>query len=61
MPKTGEVCQRSGIYRFSGHTDGSIGCHPTYEEGEIPLSRGETFPPIRSCKKGAFWTFVRDA
>ena len=61
MPKTGEICERSGVYRFAGHTDGSVGCHPTSEEMEIPLSKGETFPPIRSCGKGAYWTFVRDA
>lgn len=60
MPKTGETCQRSGVYRFAGHPDGSTACH-TAEENEIPLSKGETFPPIRSCSKAAFWTFVRDA
>ncbi len=61
MPKTGETCHQTGIYRFAGHTDRSVGCHPTSEEHEIPLSNGETFPPIRSCGKGVFWQFIRYA
>lgn len=61
MPHTGEICQRSGIYHFAGHMGGGTGCHPTSEERDIPLSKGETFPPIRSCGKAAYWTFVRDA
>jgi len=61
MPKTGEICQRPGIYDFVRHVDGSAGCHPTSEEKMIPLSKGDTFPPIKSCKKGAIWTFVKDA
>lgn len=24
----------------------------------IPLSKGETFPPVRSCNKGAFWKYI---
>ena len=59
MNKTGEKCQKSGYYRFVRHTDFSVGCHPTYEEGEIPLEAGETFPPIKSCKKGAYWEYAR--
>jgi len=59
MQKTGEICRQSGVYRFTGHTDGSVGCHPTSKEDEISLSKEETFPPIRSCGKGAFWQFIR--
>gem|GEM_PF-797359 len=61
MPHTGEICQRSGIYGFAGHVDRTTGCHPTSEERQIPLSKGERFPPIRSCGKAANWVFVRDA
>jgi hypothetical protein len=61
MPKTGEIADRSGVYRFAGHLGGGMGCHPTAEEKEIPLAKGERFPPIRSCQKGAQWEFVRDA
>ena len=59
MPKTGEICTKSGHYRFSGHTDGSVGCHPTSDEQDIPMVEGRTFPPIKSCGKGAYWTYVR--
>lgn len=59
MPKTGEICQTSGWYKFSGHTDGSIGCHPTKDEQDIPMKAGNHFPPIKSCEKGAYWTYIR--
>ncbi|PZR06081.1 MAG: hypothetical protein DI539_24570 [Flavobacterium psychrophilum] len=49
--KTGEICQQSGVYKCS--------LHPT---NEIPLSKGEKFPP---CSKGgghsATWILVRAA
>lgn len=56
--KTGETCQTSGRYRFDGYTDGTSYPSPTSEEREIPLSRGETFPPIRSCNKACWWVLV---
>jgi len=59
MPNTGETCTRSGHYKFSGHMDGSVGCHPTLDEQDIPMHEGKTFPPIKSCGKGAIWTWVR--
>lgn len=59
MPKNGETCTKSGHYKFAGHTDGSKGCHPTIDEQDIPMTVGKTFPPIKSCNKGAFWTWVR--
>ena len=59
LNKTGEVCQFSGTYGFVTHADGTIGCHPTSEEMDIPLDVGDRFPPIKSCKKGAFWIFLR--
>lgn len=61
MPVTGNVCDRSGIYEFAGHVDGSTGCHPRPEETEIPLAAGERFPPIRSCRKAALWELARIA
>ena len=51
--KTGEKCEQSGVYRCV--------THPTQE---IPLSKGEIFPP---CKGGSgsghstTWTLVRKA
>jgi len=59
LNKTGEVCQITGIYRYSGHPDGSTGCHPTWKENDIRLEKGKKFPPIGSCKKIAQWVFVR--
>lgn len=61
MPITGEIAERSGIYAFAGHVGGGTGCHPTNEEREIPIAKGERFPPIRSCGKAANWDFVRGA
>lgn len=53
--KTGETCQTTGHYQFDGYTDGTTTPSPTAEERIIPLSRGETFPPIRSCNKACWW------
>ena len=30
----------------------------TADERVIPLQKGETFPPIRSCNKGAWWRYI---
>lgn len=59
MAKTGETCTMSGHYKFAGHTDGSIGCHPTLNESDILIVKGNTFPPIKSHGKCAYWTHVR--
>lgn len=58
--KTGEECTEKGDYRFDGYTDGPTDTDgtlipsPTSDEQLIPLSKGETFPPIRSTNK-ACW------
>jgi len=49
MPRTGELCPESGVYESD--------CH----KNQIPLSKGERFPPCGTCKKAANWTFVRKA
>lgn len=59
MNKTGEICTKSGHYRFAGHTDGSIGCHETLNERDIPMKAGERFPPVKHCQKGAYWEYSR--
>lgn len=56
--KTGETCIVSGRYRFDGYTDGTSSPAPRREEREIPLSRGETFPPIRSSGKACWWKLM---
>ena len=57
--RTGEVCRESGRYRFDGYIDGTSSPPPTPEEREIPLSRGETFPPIRSSGKACYWKLMQ--
>ncbi|MEO1619178.1 MAG: YjzC family protein [Planctomycetota bacterium] len=53
--KTGETCVITGHYLFDKYVDGSTTPSPTAEEKRIPLSRNETFPPIRSTEKACFW------
>lgn len=53
--KTGEKVSISGIYSYQGPVKRTTSCVPTKEELRIPLSKGETFPPIKSCKAGAEW------
>lgn len=56
--RTGDTAPVSGIYESVGHTDGSA-CVATTEERQIPLERGETFPPHRSESKGVLWRYLR--
>jgi hypothetical protein len=57
---TGQTAPVSGTYEFVRHI-GPTSCTPTAEERQIPLSRGETFPPHRSCNKGVVWQLIRYA
>ena len=56
--RTGETCPATGRYRFDGYLDGTFSPAPTQEEREIPLTRGETFPPIRSTAKACYWVII---
>jgi hypothetical protein len=56
--KTGAKAPTSGRYKFVRYTDGTTTPSPTSEERIIRLTRGEVFPPIRSCNKGAHWQSV---
>ncbi len=38
-----------------------LDCQPTDAEREMPLTKGATFPPLRSCGKAAVWRLVRAA
>lgn len=58
MYKTGDKAPRTGRYQFVRYTDGTQSPSPTAEERVITLTAGETFPPIRSCNKGAWWSAV---
>jgi len=53
--KTGELSPANANYDWDGYSDGSRYPAPTAEEMKITLSKGEVFPPIRSCDKGAYW------
>lgn len=53
--RTGETAPDTGRYDFLRHIDSNPNCTPTPEERSIRLSRGETFPPHRSCNKGVVW------
>lgn len=58
MHKTGDTAPHSGRYSFVRYTDGTTTPAPTAEERIISLTRGATFPPIRSCNKGAWWQAI---
>jgi hypothetical protein len=45
---TGNTCSESAVYKCQ-----------TCGTQEIPLSKGETFPPCSTCKKGGEWKMVR--
>ena len=55
--KTGEEAPQSGTYEYEGPTKDGVSCQPTGAEKIIPLSKGEKFPPVKSCDKngGAYW------
>ena len=57
--KTGQTCDTSGVYIFDGYVDGSSYPSPTQDERVIPLSRNETFPPVRSASKACWWKLQR--
>ena len=57
--KTGETAEVSGIYTHIGSPDGKTSCSPTAEEKNIPLEKGETAPPVKSCAEPALWKLVK--
>lgn len=60
--RTGEQAPVSGVYGFVRHiTERFPRCVPTPAEQEIPLSKGERFPPHKSCGQGVVWRLVRYA
>ena len=59
--KTGEKVPVSGVYSYQGTVGEGTNCVPTREERHVPLSKGETFPPVKSCSTGAKWKLDRRA
>jgi YjzC-like protein len=51
---TGQRAPVSGKYEYVRHTQPTA-CAPSWAERKIPLSKGETFPPHRSCGSGVVW------
>jgi hypothetical protein len=58
--RTGQTAPVSGVYAYVRHAD-NLSCTITPAQKEIPLSRGETFPPISGCRHAAYWRLVRYA
>lgn len=56
--KTGQQCPTTGRYQFDGYVDGTTWPSPTANEQIIPMDRGDTFPPVHSCNKGAWWRYI---
>jgi hypothetical protein len=57
----GQICPESGIYRLKDRDcKGRESCH-SEDQREIPLTKGATFPPCRTCKGPVIWEFVRKA
>ncbi len=57
---TGQKAQVSGIYAYVRHLN-RVGCTPTPNEMQIPLSAGETAPPHRSCNASVVWRLARSS
>jgi len=53
--KTGGISPANAYYKWVKYTDGTKTPPPTNEERRINLEKGERFPPINSCDKGAIW------
>ncbi len=57
--RTGETCPESGRYQFDGYLDGTSQPSPLAAERELPISRGEKFPPVRSSSKACYWKLMQ--
>lgn len=53
--KTGQICPTSGVYSFAGHVSPGLQEDPTPNERDIPLAKGERFPPLRSTRSACWW------
>jgi hypothetical protein len=58
MYLTGQKAPRTGRYQFVRYSDGTNSPAPSAEEKVIALTQGETFPPIKSRGKGAYWQAI---
>lgn len=57
--KTGDKCTTTGSYVFDGYMTEPQTLAPSAEERVIPMQEKNTFPPIRSTNRGAWWKLQR--
>ena len=55
--RTGDKVLVSGVYRLVPNTFGATAF--SWQQKEIPLSRGETFPPVRGINQAVNWQLTR--
>lgn len=53
--KTCQKCETSGVYKNETCPKCGAGAQ------EIPLSKGEHFPPCRKCRSAITWRLIRKA
>lgn len=53
--RNGELCSKSGHYRFHSYLDGTTLPTPLESELDIGLLEGDTFPSILSSGKDCLW------
>ncbi len=58
--RIGQVCPESGVYRLKDNCKKNCD-YGSEEQREIPLTKGEKFPPCKNCKGEVLWEFVRMA
>lgn len=58
MYKTGQEVPFHARYVWDHYTDETYTPFPTIEELTIVLNKGDTFPPVNSRDKGAWWKIV---
>ena len=56
--KPGDLCPKTGFYRFFGYLDGTTDPSPREDELQISLDKGRFFPPIHSTGMDCWWRFV---
>ncbi len=59
MYKTDTLCPQSGVYIFARHVRG-ISCDIDHSNEKITMRKFDLFPAIKSCKKSAFWIYVKE-
>ncbi|MBD3273044.1 YjzC family protein [Candidatus Dependentiae bacterium] len=57
----GEICPESGVYKLREHDCGKGHAQRSEEQREIPLTKGEKFPPCKNCQAGVTWVLVKKA